>query len=94
MWRVRERALLMCLQDELATLRHCMGFGLALRQLQPAGQLAVFRRQASVRSSPHVQLRCWHLLVWASRCTCPSAALPNHRIGRMLSIRQPNESAS
>lgn len=37
-------------QSELATLRHCMHFGLALRQLQPAGQLAVFRSQVRLRA--------------------------------------------
>lgn len=43
-----------CLQGELATLRHCMGFGLALRQLRPAGQLAVFRSQVSFSASQEV----------------------------------------
>jgi hypothetical protein len=36
------------MQSELATLRHCMTFGLALRQQRPASQLAIFRSQARI----------------------------------------------
>ena len=39
------------MQSDLATLRHCMTFGLALRQQRPTSQLAIFRSQARIISS-------------------------------------------
>lgn len=47
------------MQSELATLRHCMTFGLALRQHRPASQLAIFRSQArSIRNTSAAHGRC------------------------------------
>ncbi len=51
LWLFRPILALMPSQEELAVLRHCMGFGLALRQLQPAGQLAVFLSQVRLSST-------------------------------------------